>query len=411
MRVCLGIKECFAMKNTWRFGEQEFEYVREVLDSGFASSTSGSMNNRFESAFAEAVGARYAVTFNSGTSTLHAALDAVDVGYGDEVITSPLTVISNLDVILAQNAIPVFADIDPYTFNIDPKDVARKLTPKTKAIMPISLYGVSCEFNELLAIGENNNIPIINDAAEAFGSTYHDKPIASLAQITSYSTENSKHITTGDGGIVVTNDATLAERMRKFGSLGYAALRAKDGRIRNNKDIFQDPTYKRHDAYGHNYRMPEVAAALGLAQTERLSYFLDLRRVIADGYKEVVSDCNFLFPQHVPSGLNNTYWTVAMRYEHPDVSWQDFRKKFVKFGGDGIYAAWALLYHETLVTSGIWKKRCPPLYDQLDFPLNGLCPNAEQTQPKIMQFVNNYGSLEDAEPHIEALKKTIAYFS
>ena len=398
------------MKNTWRFGERELNYVREVLDSGFGSSTSGNMNNRFETAFAAAVGAKYAVTFNSGTSTLHAALDAVGVGYGDEVITSPLTVISNLDVILAQNAVPVFADIDEQTFNIDPRDVERKITKKTRAIMPISLYGVSCDLDALMAIGKSHDIPVINDAAEAFGSLYKGKQIAMISDITSYSTENSKHITTGDGGIVVTNDEVIAGRMRKFGSLGYAALKATDGRIRNNKDIFQNPSYKRHDAYGHNYRMPEVAAALGLAQTERLSYFLDLRVKIAKEFVATMFDCDFLIPQHVPDGLNNSFWTVAARYENKDVSWQEFRYKFNELGGDGIYAAWSLLYHETLVASGSWKKRCPPLYNNINFPEFGLCPIAEQTQPKIMQFVNNYGSLDEARPQIKALEKTIRHF-
>lgn len=399
------------MKNTWRFGDRELNYVREVLDSGFGSSTSGNMNNRFETAFASAVGAKYAVTFNSGTSTLHAALDAVGVGYGDEVITSPLTVISNLDVILAQNAVPVFADIDELTFNIDPCDVERKITTKTRAIMPISLYGVSCDLDALMAIGKSNGIPVINDAAEAFGSLYKGKPIATIADITSYSTENSKHITTGDGGIVVTNDINFAERMRKFGSLGYAALKATDGRIRNNKDIFQDPSYKRHDAYGHNYRMPEVAAALGLAQTERLSYFLELRAQIAAEFVDVMSECDFLIPQYVPPGLNNSFWTVAARYEMEGVSWQEFRYKFTELGGDGIYAAWSLLYHEKLMSSGVWKERCPPLYRDIYFPEYGLCPVAEQTQPKIMQFVNNYGSLDEARPQIEALRKTIRYYT
>ena len=275
------------MKNTWRFGDREFHYIREVLDSGFGSGTSGGMNNRFEQAFAETVGAKYAVTFNSGTSTLHAALDAVGVGYGDEVITTPLTVISNIDVILAQNAIPVFADVDASTFNIDPADVARKITPRTKAIMPVSLFGLTCDLGPLMDLGAQHGLPIVNDAAEAFGSTYNNRPIAEIAEITSYSTENSKHITTGDGGIVVTNDQTVAEHMRKFGSLGYAALKATDGRIRNNKDIFQNPAYKRHDAYGHNYRMPEVAAALGLAQTERMEEFLRLRCEIAEAYIDV----------------------------------------------------------------------------------------------------------------------------
>lgn len=399
------------MKNTWRFGDLEFKYLREVLDSGFGSSTSGSMNNRFEAAFAEKVGAKYAVTFNSGTSTLHAALDAVGVGYGDEVITAPLTVISNLDVILSQNAIPVFADIDPDTFNIDPEDVAQKITPRTKAIMPISLYGLSCDLDPLMELGRKHGIAVINDAAEAFGTYYKGKQISEIADITSYSTENSKHITTGDGGIVVTNDEGYASWMRKFGSLGYAALKASDGRIRNNKDIFQDPTYKRHDAYGHNYRMPEVAAALGLAQTERMDWFLDIRHRISQLYLEAAKDAPYLVPQKVPEGYNNSYWTVVFRYEREDVSWQEFRHKFIDFGGDGIYAAWALLYHETLMTSGAWKKRCPPLYEGIDFPVEGTCPNAEAVQPKIMQFVNNYGSLEEAEPKVEALRKTIAHFA
>jgi perosamine synthetase len=395
------------MKNTWRFTDREMNYVREVLDSGFGSGTSGSMNNRFEQALAAKVGAKYAVTFNSGTSTLHAALDAVGVGYGDEVITSPLTVISNLDVILAQNAIPVFADIDPGTFNIDPADVARKITSRTRAIMPISLYGLSCDLDPLMELGRRNGIAVINDAAEAFGTLYKGRPIAEIADITSYSLENSKHITTGDGGIVVTNSAAYAEAMRKFGSLGYAALKATDGRIRSNKDIFQNPNYKRHDAFGYNYRMPEVAAAVGLAQTERMDFFLKLRADIAAMFLDASREAPYLVPQKVPEGYNNSYWTVAMRYDRDDISWQDFRFKYIDFGGDGIYAAWALLYQESLVTSGAWKKRCPPLYDGLSF---SPCASAERVQPRIMQFVNNYGSTAEAAKQVEALRKTIRYF-
>ena len=274
------------MKNTWRFGGKELDYLREVIDSGFGSGTSGSMNNRFEKAFAEKVGAAWAITFNSGTSTLHAALDAMGVAPGDEVITTPLTVISNLDVILSQNAIPVFADIDPETFNIDPEDVARKMTPRTKALMPVSLYGLSCDLDPLMALAEAQGIMVLNDAAQAFQAQYKGRRIAEVAHVTSYSFENSKHVTTGDGGIVVTNDEALATHIRKFGSLGYAAMTSGEGRIRINKDIFQDPTYKRHDAYGYNYRMPEVAAAVGLAQTERIDHFVSLRREIAEMYLE-----------------------------------------------------------------------------------------------------------------------------
>lgn len=398
------------MKNTWRFSGNEMRYLREVVDSGFGSGTSGSMNNRFETAFAAKVGAKYAITFNSGTSTLHAALYAMDVFAGDEVIVPPLTVISNVDVIFAQNAIPVFADIDPHTFNIDPEDIRRKITPRTKAIMPVSLYGLSCDLDPIMKIAKEHNIGVINDAAEAHGSLYKGKRISEIADITSYSTENSKHITTGDGGIVVTNNENFAVKMRKFNSLGYAAMTSGDGRIRINKDIFQNPNYSRHDDIGLNYRMPEVAAALGLAQTERLEFFINLRISIAKMFEKAVSNCDYFIPQHTPKNYLNTYWTYTVVYDNKNVSWQDFRKKYVEFGGDGIYAAWKLSYEETVMSSGEYKKVAPHYYNKLDYP-KGICPIAENLQPKLMQFVTNYGSTKDAIPYVEALEKTIKYFA
>ena len=397
------------MKNTWRFSGNELNYVREVIDSGFGSGTSGGMNNRFEKAFAEKVGVKYAVTFNSGTSTLHAALHALDVNAGDEVIIPPLTVISNVDAIFAQNAIPVFADIDPDTFNIDPEDIRKKISDKTKAIMPVSLYGLSCDFDPIMEMSRERGIGVINDAAEAHGAIYKGKPIGTIADITSYSLENSKHITTGDGGVVVTDNEQYAIKMRKFGSLGYAAMKSGDGRIRINKDIFQDPNYKRHDSVGLNYRMPEVAAALGLAQTERYEHFINLRMRIGEMYQNVIKRCDYLIPQYTPEGYLNTYWAYTVKYERDDVSWHDFRKKYVKLGGDGIYAAWALSYEETLVASSAYKKLAPYYYNDLKYP-RGICPVAEEIQPKLMQFVTNYGSLEEAEPKIEVLQKTIRYF-
>jgi perosamine synthetase len=397
------------MKNTWRFGELEFKYVREVLDSGFGSSTSGSMNNRFEQAFAAKVGAKYAVTFNSGTSTLHAALDAVGVKAGDEVIIPPLTVVCNADVIFAQNAIPVFADIDPNTFNIDPRDIERKITDKTKAIMPVSLYGLCCDLDPIMEIATKYGLAVINDAAEAHMATYKGEPIGSLGDIISYSLENSKHITTGDGGIVVTDNEEYAIKLRKFGSLGYAAMKSGDGRIRINKEVFQDPTYKRHDTFGYNYRMPEVAAALGLAQTERMDFFINLRISSADLFEKVVRNCEYMTPQVTPPGYLNTYWTYVVKYNHPEITWQEFRRKFVELGGDGIYAAWVLTYEEDLFLSEIYKERCPSIYEGLEYP-RGICPVAERVQPSLMQFVTNYGSLDEAEAQAQALADTINFF-
>lgn len=398
------------MKNTWRFGEREFDYIQQVLDSGFGSGTSGSMNNLFEETFAKKVGTNYAITFNSGTSTLHAALNAVGVGPGDEVITTPLTVISNADVIIAQNAIPVFADINSDTFNIDPEKVEMLITDKTKAIMPVSLYGLCCDLDPLQKLAEDYNIHIINDAAQAFMADYKGRPIATQAHITSYSLENSKHITTGDGGIVVTDDEELATKMRKFGSLGYAAMKSGDGRIRLNKEIFQDPDYKRHDEFGYNYRMPEVAAAIGVAQTERLDFFVNLRIDIAKMYDEVVKDCDYIIPQQNPQGDRHSYWTYAIKYERDDIPWQDFRRKYIEFGGDGIYAAWALCYKELLFTTENFKTRAPYYYKDVYYSEENLCPIAESIQPKLMQFVTNYGSVAEAKNKVNALEQTIEYY-
>lgn len=398
------------MKNCWRFSGKEIDYIKEVLSTGFSSSTAGNMNNRFERAFAEKVGAKYAITYNSGTSTLHGALCAAGVEAGDEVITTPLTVISDAVVILAQNAIPVFADVDPDTFNIDPIDVEKKITDKTKAIMPVSLCGLSCDLDPLMKLAEKHNIFVVNDAAQAHMAIYKGRPIAEIAHITSYSLENSKQITTGDGGILVTNDKELEVKMRKFGSLGYASIGSEDSNILSKKDLFQDPKYKRHDTFGYNYRMPEVAAAIGLAQTERIEYFINLRMRIAKMYSEVIENCDYLIPQKTPKGYVNTYWTYGVKYKRTDVSWYDFRRKYMDFGGDGIYAAFALCYEETLFTSEVYKKRCPAIYKDLSYP-KGICPEAERVQPELMMFVNNYGSIEEAEPKVDALRKTIHFFS
>lgn len=398
------------MNNQWRFKGNELKYVSDVIASGEGSSTSGNYNALFEQEFAKKCGAKYAVTFNSGTSTLHASLHALEVGYGDEVIMPPVTVISNFDVTIAANAIPVFADVDPETFNICPKDIERRISPRTKAIMPVSLYGLSCDLGPIMEIAKKYNLVVINDAAEAHGATYQNRPISDFAHITSYSTENSKHIATGDGGIITTNDPELAKRLRKFCSLGYHAMTADSGKVRLiAKDELQDPTYKRHDSFAYNYRMPELAAAVGLAQTERYEYFINTREEIGLAMRDICADYTFMIPQKDIKGSRNTFWTFATRFTHPDVSWQDFRKKFIELGGESIYGCWALTYDEPVVSQGQYKYHNPPLFDHLEFDRSSY-PNAELIQPQLMLFPLNYPSLEIAMPILDGLKKTLDFY-
>ena len=397
------------MNNKWRFINNGLKYLSSIISSGEGSGTTGNYNNEFEKLFSKKVGTNYAVTFNSGTGTLQAGLSALGVGYGDEVITTPLTVISNIYAILAINAIPVFADINKDTFNIDPESIKAKISNKTKAIMPVALYGLSCEMYKIKELSETFNIPILLDAAEAHMAEENNVSIAKLADITSYSTENSKHISTGDGGIVVTDSEFYAKKMRQYGSLGYAALPAGDGRIRKIKDIFQNPNYKRHDSFGYNFRMPEVAAALGLAQTECIENFINLRIQIANIYLDVISDFKKIIkPQLTDVQYKNTYWTLACKLIDTSISWEKFREKFISFGGESLFAAWTLLYNETFISNNEWKKICPPLYENIEFEP---CENAEAVQPHIIQLPTNLENLDEAKFKAEALYKTLKFFS
>lgn len=394
---------------SWRFGEREYTYVKEVLDSGFASGTTGNMNSRLERAFAERFGMNYAITFNSGTTTLHAALSAFGVGYGDEVIVPSLTVIACMYAVLYCNAIPVFADIDPDTFLMDPADVKRKITKKTKAIMPVHLYGQVCNMTEIMKIARKHDLKVLEDCAQCYLGTHAGAIGGTLGDVGSWSFENSKHLTTGDGGIVATNNEELACKMRKLSTLGFRNATATSGKVRIDKNIFQNPSYKRHDTFAFMYRMPEVAAAIGLAQLEKLDWFVEKREQMARLYNEVLSDCVWIKPQVTSIGDRNCYYTFAARLERDDIRWEDFRSKYIDFGGDGIYAAWALLYREDSIYDVKRFLKSMNLADRF-ITDDGICPNAERVQGKLMQFTTNQENSEQMKFQAEALHKTIKYF-
>lgn len=407
------------MSNTWRFQGNELKYVKEVLDSGFGSSTSGNMNQRLEKAFAERFGMRYAVTSTSGTTTLHQALVAFGVGPEDEVILPALTVISCANAVIYTGAKPVFADIDADTFLIDLKDVERKITNKTKAIMVVHLYGLVCDMDAIMVLAKKHNLYVLEDCAQCYlGKDDKNRIAGTIGDVGSFSFENSKHLSTGDGGILITNNELFAERMRKFGTLGYKNVKAINGQVRKSKDTFQDPQYQRHDSFGWNYRLPEVAAAVGLAQLEKINEFVSKRQQIAARYLEVIAGCEWLKPQKVMMGYVNSYWTFTVKYEGLEkkgINWYDFRKKFMEFGGDGIYAAWIPLYKEPsmvlLNEEGKFFADLSPQAPGYKGFLEGVnCPVTEQIQPKLMQFTANQGIEEDMDTQMNALKKTIEFY-
>ena len=225
-------------------------------------------------------------------------------------------------------------------------------------------------------------------------------------------------MSTGDGGIVITNDQRLAEAVRKFACLGYSMVTAESGQVRTKAFAFQDPNYKRHASLGWQYRMPEVCAALGMAQLARLNDYVAKRQQIWRLYADAVKDCSYFKPQRTPPGYVNACWTFAARYEGEEamgVSWHDFAEKFRELSGEGIYAAWSVVYLEPVIAQRRFyggngcPTHCSLSEGKADWG-KGICPTAEAIQPKLMQFKGNIGDLDEARRQADALRETIEFF-
>lgn len=400
------------MENPSKYLGNELRYLEKVLNSESWSATGGNWNNTLEKEFAKRFGVKYAVAMNSGTSTLHAALEAAGIGPGDEVISPAITVIMDSTATIHANAIPVYADVDPKTFNIDAKDVARKITQKTKAIIPVAIYGLPPDLDPIMELAKKHNLVVIEDNAQSVLSRYKGRIAGTIGHMASYSFENTKHISCGEGGMIITDNEKYAEMVRKIGGHGFKNLKAEEGRVRLNQDVFQNPHYKRHDVLGWNYRLPEFNAAIVLAQLERIEELVDLRIKSAKFFIDVMETCDYLIPQLVPEGYTNTYYTLGVVYEGDKsigISWEEFRKAYVNNGGDGIYGAWSVPYYEPMIAERQFVKRCPWVYENVKYE-NGLCPVAESVQPKIMQFKTNYRDVKLAEIKADILFKTIKGF-
>jgi perosamine synthetase len=391
------------MSRNWRVGDHEYQYLKEVLDSGFPGSSSVSFLARLEAAFAEKFACRYAISHANGTATLHSALAAAGVRPGDEVIVPPLTMASTSLAVLHQQAVPVFADIDPETFLIDPASIRERITPRTKAIIPVALYGLPPDMDPIMQLAAERSLTVIQDAAQCFLGRYKGKVIGSIAHLASFSFQNSKHITCGEGGMVTTNDQELADRVARFASLGYGLVSAGAGKSKIDKRAIVNPRFKRHTALGFNYRMSELSAAVLLAQLERLDDFVAWRRRAAAAFEQVVREVSWLAPQRVPDACEHSYWAYAVRLDAGAAgpSWEQFYDKFAEFGGEGFYGAWSLTYLEPIFQDGTVGKKYPA----------GLCPVAESVQPRLMQFKTNYGDQDAIDRQAEALSQTIRFFN
>lgn len=279
-------------------GREEI-YVLDAVRSGWISSL-GSYVTRFEQEFARFCGVRHAVSVSNGTVALHLALHALGVGPGDEVIVPSLTFVATANAVHYTGATPVFADVDPVTWCIDPADVQRRITTRTRAILPVHLYGHPAPMAELQRLADEHDLLLIEDAAEAHGAAIGDKRVGGWGRIATFSFYANKIITTGEGGMLTTDDDALAARCRML----------RDHAM---------PPHRRywHDEVGFNYRMTNLQAAVGVAQMERIEHFIRRKRAIAAQYREMLAGiAGITFAAETP-GYTNVYWMASILVEPP----------------------------------------------------------------------------------------------
>src|ERR1700674_5070391 len=285
--------------------DADVQAVVEVLKSDWL--TTGPKVGEFEERFSAWVEAKYAVSFSSGTAALHAAAFAAGLGPGDEAIPTPMTFCATANCVLYQGAKPVFADVSADTLNLDPGEVAKKLSSRTKAILAVDYAGRPADLDALLAVTRQRGIPLIEDACHALGGEYRGKRVGGIADMTVFSFHPVKHLTTGEGGMVTTNDARLAETLRRFRNHGISS------EARQRQEAGQ--WFYEMVLLGFNYRLTEIACALGLSQLERLDANVARRREIAAQYGEVFGVLRAIVIRRVRADVNPAWHLYPIRID------------------------------------------------------------------------------------------------
>jgi len=281
------------------FGEEEVKLATEAIRSQNLFCWSGTKVQEFEEKFAGLYGVKHAVASTSGTASIHVAVCAVNPSPGDEIITAPITDLGTIVPILQQNAIPVFADIDE-TYNMDPEDVERNITERTKAIIVVHLFGNPCDMDAMSEIARRHNLILIEDCSQAHVTKYKGRYCGTIGDIGCFSLQQSKHMTTGDGGVTITNDEELFERMRLFRDKGY---RRKGWGPRAY--LFLAPCY----------RMNELTAAVGLGQIPKVRARVEKRTALGNKLTELLKDVDGIKPAPRTPGAEHSYWMYALRVE------------------------------------------------------------------------------------------------
>lgn len=356
------IRDSFLPYGRQWIDDEDILAVVNVLKGDYL--TTGPSVSTFEKEVAKYVGASYAVSFSNGTAALHGACFAAGITEGDEVITTPLTFAASANCVLYQGGKPIFADINPKTYNIDPTEIEKKITDKTKAIIPVDFTGQPASLDEIREIAKKHHLIIIEDAAHALGATYKGQMVGSISDMTMFSFHPVKHITSGEGGIITTNNKEYYDKLLQFRSHGIT-------RDKNNLVENHGPWYYEMQFLGYNYRMTDIQAALGTSQLKKIDKFIDLRKKYAAIYNKAFKNISELsIPTQDRDGESSWHlYIIRLHLEQLSAN----RKEVFE----------ALLRENIGVNVHYIPVHLLPYYQGLGYQ-RGNCPNAEQLYEEII---------------------------
>jgi len=383
------MRDTFLPFSTPTIDDAEINEVVDSLRSGWI--TTGPKVKRFEEEFRAYVGAPFAVALSSATAGLHVTLLALKIREGDEIITTPMTFASTVSMIILCGATPVLADIEPGTLNIDVNAVSEKITPRTRAIIPVHFAGQACDMDPLFALAKAHNLTIIEDAAHAAGTEYKGKRIGSLDSVSIFSFHPNKNITTGEGGMVCTPDETLAEEVSllKFHGMSREAWKRFAASGTPNYDIMLP---------GFKYNMMDIQAAIGIHQLPRLDGFIDRRRAVAEFYnREFAGIAELALPTYAPYDQRHAWhlYTPLVRIEQLTIDRDQFMAELKKLNiGSGLH--YKAIHHHA------WYREHLPIADEA-------LPNASYASERILSLpLFPKMTEQDAQDVVAAVKQVIA---
>ena len=328
--------------NAPQIDQEEIKAVVKVMKSGVLTHGlgAGPMVTEFENAFAKSVKAKHSVAMNTGTAALHSTLAALGIGGGDEIILPSFTFVATAEVVVIAGAKPVFVDIDADTYTMSTKSIEKAITKKTKALMPVDLYGLPADMQPIREIADKHGLKIVEDAAQAHGAMYNGKPVGAFADAACWSFYGSKNMTTGEGGMITTNDKEIVDTARSIRSHG-------------------EKTKYQSLMLGHNYHMPEIEAAIGCVQLKKLPGFVARRRENARRLTKHIEKTRNLKPPMEPKGSKSSYYLYTVRYKNANREKRDALVEKLKQEGIGAFVCYVNPIHLMSYYRKFGKRKLP----------------------------------------------------